>query len=201
MEKNKLEFSDVYNEFREGIRRYLERMVGKGDAEDLTQEVFIKVDKGLNDFKGDSKLSTWVYRIATNTALDKLRSRSFREDKKKVRLDPAVETEGDEANKMLAAQTNLTAQREVIRKEMTECIREFVDRLSEDYRTVIILSELKDLKNQEIAEILGISLDAVKIRLHRARARLKAEFEAGCDFYHDEDGLACDRKKTEKKCE
>jgi RNA polymerase sigma-70 factor (ECF subfamily) len=201
MEKNKLKFSDVYNEFHERICRYLERMVGKGDGEDLTQEVFIKVDKGLNDFKGASKLSTWIYRIATNTALDKLRSRSFREDKNKVRLNPAIEDEDVDDSKIPAAQTSLSAEREAIRKEMTECIREFVDRLGEDYRTVIILSELKDLKNQQIAEILGISLDAVKIRLHRARARLKAEFEAGCDFYHDEDGLACDRKKPEKKSE
>ena len=59
---------------------------------------------------------------------------------------------------------------------------------------------LKDLKNQEIADILGISLDTAKIRLHRARIRLKAEFEAGCDFYHDKDGkLACDRKHKKTK--
>jgi RNA polymerase sigma-70 factor (ECF subfamily) len=65
---------------------------------------------------------------------------------------------------------------------------------------VIILSELKDLKNQDIADILGTSLDAVKIRLHRARAKLKEVFEAGCTFYEDEnDGLACDRKSQESE--
>jgi len=59
---------------------------------------------------------------------------------------------------------------------------------------------MKDLKNQEIADILGISLDTAKIRLHRARVRMKAEFEAGCDFYQDEDGkLACDRKNKPKE--
>jgi len=59
---------------------------------------------------------------------------------------------------------------------------------------------MKDLKNQEIADILGISLDTAKIRLHRARVRLKAEFEAGCDFYQDEDGkLACDRKQKKSE--
>jgi RNA polymerase sigma-70 factor (ECF subfamily) len=59
---------------------------------------------------------------------------------------------------------------------------------------------MKDLKNQQIADILGVSLDAVKIRLHRARTRLKGEFEVGCDFYHDEEGkLACDRKSQESK--
>ena len=87
---------------------------------------------------------------------------------------------------------------EAIRKEMNECIREFVDKLNENYRTVIILSELKDLKNQDIADILGISLDAVKIRLHRARVKLKELFEAGCEFYRNEDNeLACDRKREE----
>ena len=82
---------------------------------------------------------------------------------------------------------------------MNECIREYVDKLPQDYRTVIILSEIKDLKNKEVAAILGVSLDAVKIRLHRARIRLKDEFEAGCDFYHDTEGnLACDRRESEK---
>ncbi len=94
----------------------------------------------------------------------------------------------------------LSAEREAIRNEMNECIREFVDKFPENYRTVIIVSELKDLKNSEIAEILETSLETVKIRLHRARARLKEEFEAGCDFYHDKDGgLACDRKQESDK--
>lgn len=106
--------------------------------------------------------------------------------------------EGEAEDKGICIKTSLTAEREAIRKEMNECIREFVDKLDENYRTVIILSELKDLKNQDIADILGISLDAVKIRLHRARAKLKSLFEAGCEFYQDEDNeLACDRKSEE----
>ena len=187
-----LKFSDVYDGFHEKLNRYLERMIGKNDAEDLMQEVFLKIDKGLKDFKGESGLSTWVYRIATNAALDKLKSRSYREQGETVTLEEA----GDQMESAGPEETSLSAEREAIRNEMNECIREFVDRLSTDYRTVIVLSEIKDLANQQIADILGISLDAVKIRLHRARARLKTEFEAGCDFYHDEDGkLACDRRK------
>ncbi|MHC4462964.1 MAG: RNA polymerase sigma factor [Planctomycetota bacterium] len=201
MNKGKSGFDDVYNEFHEKIGRYLERMVGKDEAEDLTQEVFMKIDKGLNEFKGQSKLSTWIYRIATNAALDKLQSRSFRQNNQKVILTEAGdESQADDVG-ILVEEKSLTAEREAIRKEMNECIREFVDKLGENYRAVIILSELKDLKNQDIADILEISLDAVKIRLHRARARLKEEFEAGCEFYSDEDNeLACDRKseKSEK---
>jgi RNA polymerase sigma-70 factor (ECF subfamily) len=202
MEKNELEFSDVYDEFHTKIRHYLERMVGKDEAEDVTQEVFMKVNKGLEGFKGESKLSTWIYRIATNAALDKIHSRSFRENDKKVTLSVAGDEQQEEDGGVCVEEKSLSAEREAIRKEMNECIREFVDELPENYRTVIILGELKDLKNKEIAEILGIGLDAVKIRLHRARARLKAEFKAGCTFYHDDQGeLACDRKEQESEKE
>jgi RNA polymerase sigma factor (sigma-70 family) len=83
----------------------------------------------------------------------------------------------------------------VIRKEMNECIGEFIDSLHETDKTVIVLSELEGFKNSEIAEILGISLDTVKIRLHRARDRLRKVLRTGCDFFRDErNEFACDRK-------
>jgi RNA polymerase sigma-70 factor (ECF subfamily) len=175
-------------------------MAGESEADDLTQEVFVKISNGLSDFKGDSGLSTWIYRIATNAALDKMRSRAFRENRDNVSLQAADDPNECEDSGALVSEKTLSAEREAVRNEMNECIREFVDRLPVDYRTVIILSEIKDLKNREVADILDLSLDAVKIRLHRARARLKTEFEAGCNFYHDEDGkLACDRRKKPKE--
>ena len=195
MNTSGLEFSNVYDQYYEKIRRYVERMVGINEAEDVTQEVFMKINKGLKDFEGKSALSTWAYRIATNSALDKIRKRPS--CKEKMSLDAVSDGIGQEPVDLEVR--SLSAEREAIRNEMNECIREFVDRLPIDYRTVIILSEMKDLKNQEIADILGISLDTTKIRLHRARVRMKAEFEAGCDFYQDEDGkLACDRKNKPK---
>jgi RNA polymerase sigma-70 factor (ECF subfamily) len=199
MANNELKFQDVYKEFHQRISSYLGRMVGKNEAEDLTQEVFMKINRGLGEFQGQSSISTWIYRIATNAALDRIKSRGFRESRDNVSLRAVSERGDNDDSGVLVDETSLSAEREAVRNEMNECIREFVDRLPADYRTVIILSEIKDLKNQEIADILGLSLDAVKIRLHRARARLKAEFEAGCEFYHDEDGeLACDRKKKPK---
>ena len=78
---------------------------------------------------------------------------------------------------------------------MSECVREYVDRLPPDYRTVLILKELEGFKNKEIAYILQITLENVKVRLHRARASLKKELDDSCDFYHNEEGnLACDRR-------
>jgi len=80
---------------------------------------------------------------------------------------------------------------------MNACIRGFVENLPTDYRSVVVLSELEELSNQQIAEVLGISLATVKIRLHRARALLKKEFATRCDFYQDEgNGLLCDLKIT-----
>ena len=81
---------------------------------------------------------------------------------------------------------------------MRECINEYIDSLPPDYRTVIVLRELEGLANQEIAEILDISLDSVKIRLHRGRAKLKAVLKEACDFYYtDQNTLACDRKQLQ----
>lgn len=190
-------FQNVYDEFHERIRHYLGQLVGEADAEDVTQEVFIKVDKGLETFKGESKLSTWIYQIATNAGLDRLRSARYRRRRREIPLSAEAGEPETELDNREPCSTGKRPQvpEQVIKFEMSECIREFVNRLPPDYRAVIVLSELKELKNQEIADILGISLDTVKIRLHRAKARLKKEFEAGCDLYHDEDsGLSCDRK-------
>ena len=194
------EFHKVYDEFYEKIHVYLRRLVGEATAEDATQEVFVKVDKNLAHFKGKCSISTWVYRIATNAALDRLRSKAHRQDRQTSSLSDTEDGSDVDISDADASEDKkvLAADREAIRAEMTECIREFVGRLPPEYQTVIVLSELKDLKNQEIADILEVSLHTVKIRLHRARARLKQEFESGCEFYRDEDNvLACDRKQGE----
>jgi RNA polymerase sigma-70 factor (ECF subfamily) len=190
--RNQTDFREIYQEFQPKIRHYLSRMLGDQAAEDIAQEVFAKVSCGLDSFKGISSFSTWIYRIATNTALDNLRSPSFKRSSEHSTLEDCTGTEDRNA---WTGQAEPTVDQEVIRKEMSECVREFVDRLPPDYRTVLILSELEGFKNREIADILEISLDNVKVRLHRARARLKKELDSGCSIYHSEQGtLACDRK-------
>ena len=190
--RNQPEFEETYQEFQPKIRRYLSRMLGDHAAEDIAQEVFTKISRNLDSFKGKSSLSTWIYRIATNAALDKLRSPSFKRSFEHTALEDYAETQDRNA---WTGQAEPTVDQEIIRKEMGDCVKEFVDRLPPDHRTVLILSELEEFKNREIADILNISLDNVKIRLHRARARLKKELDGGCSFYHSEQGtLACDRK-------
>ena len=187
-----MKFEEIYEDFQPKILNYLSRLIGPNEAEDCAQEVFAKVSRGLDSFKGQSKLSTWVYRIATNTAIDKLRSSGHKHTDGQIPLDDGA---GIDNNTSGMETPDTPTDQKVIRKEMSECVREYVDRLPPDHRTVLILKELEGFKNREIAAILDISLENVKVRLHRARARLKQELAEGCDFYLNEEGaLACDRK-------
>ncbi len=184
MNASELEFQEIYDAFQPRILRYAALMVGEAEAEDLTQEVFLKISHALRAFRGDSGLSTWIYRIATNAALDRLRSPSFQ----RIIQDPLnpqspdCEPEMDDRNAWTGEKTPLV-EHQIFRKEMNECVRGFIEKLPEDYRTVLILSEFEGLRNSEIAEILDVTLDTVKIRLHRARERLREELSANCDSY------------------
>jgi RNA polymerase sigma-70 factor (ECF subfamily) len=194
-----LDFHSIYKTFHPKIVRYLAHMVGWRYAEDLTQEVFVKVSQALKTFKGESQVSTWIYRIATNSALDKLRSPSFRQRGQKSFSGESIgegEIEMMDKNAWTGEKTP-SIETSVIRKEMNECIRGVVEKLPENYRTVVALSELEGLRDDEIAEILGISIHTAKIRLHRARARLKKDLEARCNFYRDErNEFACEVKSS-----
>jgi RNA polymerase sigma-70 factor (ECF subfamily) len=187
-------FDDIYKDFSPKVLHYLTRLVGEHEAEDVAQAVFEKVNKSLDSFKGESKLSTWIFRIATNAALDRLKSSSYKHTQSGPQAPVPLQTI---ENIEVAFNKSTSPHQKVIRDEMNDCVREFVDRLPPDYRIIIILNELKGFTNKEIAEILQISLDTAKIRLHRARAQLKKSLESGCDFYLDEGSeLACDRKQS-----
>ncbi len=194
---NDLDFHSIYKTFYPKIVRYLAHVVGWRDAEDVTQEVFVKVSQALGTFKGESQISTWIYKIATNSALDKLRSPSFRQTGRSSLSGESIgegETEVMDQNAWTGEKTP-SIETTAIRKEMNECIRGVVEKLPENYRTVVALSELEGFRDDEIAEILGVSIHTAKIRLHRARARLKKQLEAHCNFYRDErNEFACDLK-------
>lgn len=202
MDDSELEFQKIYDDFQPRILRYLIRLVGESEAEDVTQEIFVKVSQALENFRGESKLSTWLYRIATNTALDRLRSPSFQRIAQKKLSDDSIEkSEVEPEDKDISTgEKTPSVEQQFVRKEMNKCIRDFIEELPENYRAVVVLSELEGLSNTEIAEILGVTLDTVKIRLHRARAKLKKELETHCDFYRDEaNEFACDLKSAFKE--
>lgn len=182
MNSSRLEFETIHTAFRPKIHRYLIRLVGEYEAEDLTQEVFVKVSQAMETFRGESELSTWIYRIATNAALDRLRSPSFQRAIQDYLANPFVtdrESEVDDRNVWTGEKVPLV-EGQVFRKEMNDCIQNYINSLPETYRTALVLSEFEGFSNSEIAEILGVSLSTVKIRLHRARERLKKELKANC---------------------
>jgi RNA polymerase sigma-70 factor (ECF subfamily) len=188
------DFREIHDALRPKILRYLSRMVSAAEAEDLTQEVFEKASKGMKEFRGDASVSTWIYKIATNTALDHLRAcakttvaedRSWREDSAGAAERRHVPAGGIEES----------TEGRVIQYEMNACIREIIDRLPANYRAVILLSDLEGYQDKEIAEILGVSLRNTKIRLHRARASLREALSNDCTLYWNENNeFACDRK-------
>jgi RNA polymerase sigma-70 factor (ECF subfamily) len=172
-----LDFEAVHEAYRPRILRYLSRLVGEAEAEDLTQEVFLRVHRSLADFRGDSQLSTWLYRIASNAAIDRMRTASFRTEACQASLDeegalPVAQAwTGEEAPSL---------EQLLFRKERFHCFLVFLNGLPAAYRIVFVLGEMESLSNREIAQVLGLSLEAVKIRLHRARTRLFQELRAYC---------------------
>ncbi|HEU0200853.1 MAG TPA: sigma-70 family RNA polymerase sigma factor, partial [Burkholderiaceae bacterium] len=154
------DFQSIHDAFRPRILRYLARLAGQSEAEDLTQTVLFRISEGLPHFRGESSLSTWIYRIATNTALDHLRR--SKNDATNEPQRPQNQTNDEhgfeEGGASLEGRTP-SVETVMIRAEMNTCIRDFIERLPENYKTVMVLSELEGFKNGEIAAVLGLSLD------------------------------------------
>ena len=183
------DFDRIYAEHHARILRYLKRMVGVQDAEDLAQEVFIRAAKAYDDFRHEAKIETWLYRIATHVAVDRLRGTASRRETLLGQELGEVAADGREAVSTLEEKT--------LRRAANECIRNVIYGLPENYRTPLILSELEGFTNREIAEILDVSLDTVKIRLHRAKEQLKKALLDACQFSRDErNELTCDPLKS-----
>jgi RNA polymerase sigma-70 factor, ECF subfamily len=181
-------FESAYAAYRPAIRRHLARLVGETEADDLTQEVFVKALAGLADLRDPGRLKAWLYRVATNTALDRLRRaaratlRTFDEDQ----MSDTARPSGGRA-------VPLPVESQAIRREMSACVRAHVDRLPEAQRTVLVLSEIEGHTDAEIATLVGTSVGNVKIRLHRARTRLRADLTRSCRLYPDSrNELACE---------
>jgi len=186
--------NQLYQQYSETIRKYLLKFVSESDADDLVQEVFIKVDNNLDKFRGGSSPKTWIYKIATNTARDFLKSRSYQLSKHQENITEEELITFDDAN-----DKNNSQESNILTEEMNQCILEFIHRLPYEYSSVLVLSELEGYKNKEIAEILDISQNTAKVRLYRAKSRLKTELEEGCNISTTCDNkLECERKEPNK---
>ncbi|MDF2594041.1 MAG: sigma-70 family polymerase sigma factor [Clostridia bacterium] len=148
----------------------LRMLLSEEEAYDATQEVCVKIWRQLHIFKGDSKLSTWIYRITTNQCLDLLRK-----NKNKNKKEISLFQKNDDDEEWMIDQGNEKENVEKImeNKELKEILKEAIYQLKEDYKTVIVLRDINQYSYDEIAQILNISLGTVKSRLSRARASLR----------------------------
>ena len=189
-----MDFQTIYKEFYPKIHRYLFNILNDKElAEDFTQDVFIRVNEGLIKFEGRSKLSTWIYKIATNLARDYYKSATYQKGTRQTFSESFIEEHKKDKNVWTVDKSELSDQ-VLVKKEMNNCIKRYVQDISENYRTVFVLSEYEGLKNQEIGDILELSLDTVKIRLYRARTQLKKKMEEGCHITYENNGISCDEK-------
>jgi RNA polymerase sigma-70 factor, ECF subfamily len=183
-------FRALYEANQGRVHRLLARVVGPQDAEDLTQVVFAKAAKALPAFRGDAETSTWLYRIAANVASDWLRSRSAHEAKLTV---PLADTSDDDMRAVAIGTAGVdrdqSPEQKLSHKDMHDCIRREMGKLSDAHRDVLMLSTLGGLSDDEVAATLGINKGNAKVRLHRARQEFRKIIEARCDFYRNE--LSC----------
>lgn len=187
------DFTTIYKEYSSKVALFLCRFVGRDDAEDLMQEVFIKVNNSLNTFKGESKISTWIYKIATNCAIDSLKSARYRKEiSKTTSLDYIEELKSPNHIKY---SDDSDIEYNFLKQEMNQCIADYINKLPDNYRAIFLLREYDNFPVEEIAEIMEISPDNVKIRLHRGRNKLHKMLLANCSFYYDKNtNLCCDKK-------
>jgi len=175
--------------YREQIGRYLLSITHDDAlAEDLTQETFVRAYEKLQSLDDRASPAAWLYRIATNLFRDRFRSSNAR------KRTPPAEPVGDDAIES-AIDPGPRLDKALEQSEMSSCVQRYLFELSDSYRAIILLHDVEGLTNPEIAEMLGISVHASKVRLHRARKRLAAALEKGCALSRDERSvLVCEPK-------
>ncbi len=166
--------------FEELVRRHADRMLAvarrllrsEEDARDAVQDAFLSAFRDIGRFRQGSKLGTWLHRITVNAALMRMRSRRCRPEVELETLLPVFDETGHHARPVPVLPP--LAEDRLLRAEQRRRVRSCIDRLPETHRTVLLLRDIEEMDTGTVAEILGISCNAVKIRLHRARMALAA---------------------------
>jgi RNA polymerase sigma-70 factor (ECF subfamily) len=168
-----MNFWEIYDQFYAKVRRFILALVkDEWVADDLIQETLTRVQENLDSLRDPSKVSSWIFRIAYNLCQDHFRQSRIRWNEAKT---------GHEGSFSASS-----LQKEVEQHEMGQCVQDRVNLLPEPLRTVLVLYDIMEFSHQEIAEIIGITPQNAKVRLNRARARLRIILKEQCVFEKDE---------------
>ena len=163
-------FTELVNRYAQRVFR-VARHITKNDqdAEDVLQDTFLKAYSRLGQFEGNAKFYTWIVRVAVNEALMRMRRGKNRVT---ISLDQELETNDGAIQRELPAETE-SPEESLSRTELRESLTQAIDSLSETYRPVFVLRDVEGLSTEETAEMLDLSIPAVKSRLLRARLQLR----------------------------
>ncbi len=169
--------------FEELVKAYTARLLAvsrrilgsQEEARDVVQETFLAAFQSLDRFRGEANLGTWLSRIAVNQCLMKLRSRKRKPEQSIDDLLPTFLPDGHQVRESALWEVSIDTQ--VERNEVFGIVRKAIDRLPESYRTVLLLRDIEEHSTEEVAAMLGITSNAVKVRLHRARQALRTLLE------------------------
>lgn len=172
-------FAEIINRYTEKVANLALRIArSQEDAEEIIQDVFVTVYRKVDRFEGKSAFSSWLYRITANTAFMKLR-------KRKQHVAVSLEESGVGFNESWLGDRSELSDVNFIssRHELREQLDSAISRLPEEYRAIFVLRDVDGLSNQEVAEILGVTVPAVKSRLHRSRLMLRKRLQRYFDDY------------------
>jgi RNA polymerase sigma-70 factor, ECF subfamily len=165
-------FEQVVRSYGGRLLAVARRIVGsEEDARDVVQDAFMNAFKSLDRFEGNAKLSTWLHRIVVNAALMRLRTRKRKPEQSIETMLPSFLDDGHHEERFQSWDEPVDKVME--RAENRELVRKQIDALPEGYRTVLVLRDIEGLDTEETANVLGLSVNATKIRLHRARQALR----------------------------
>ena len=170
-----MDFLEVYDLHHDRVKKFILAMVkDQWVADDLIQETFMKVGDRMHTLKDTAKISAWIYRIAYNLCQDHFRG-----------LKKAKPTAGDFSAQLEEIEC-VPPQGELEQHQMGLCVQDKMNLLPDSLRTVLVLYDVVEMSHKEIAGILEISVENVKVRIHRARKKLKTILEDRCTFQRDE---------------
>ncbi len=173
-ERDERAFNELVETYGPRVYRLVLRMLARRDeAEDMAQEVFVQVFKAIGQFRGESKLHTWIYRIATNLCRNRSKYLSRRHDGEQDALDSIAEREPLHRAHGVTAGDVSRPDHMVEGLQVEVIVRECIARLESDFREALVLRDIENLSYEEIAEITGQPEGTVKSRIHRSRAMLK----------------------------